>query len=141
MTPQELEQQRIHYVRVTNNLPFTYTDRFDGVPFTLRPGKTDNIPPQWADHMFGFKPGVSPDQMLRHIAKRQGWNTSEFVTIDDRTGKTKAQEYFEKLVIVPVAYKFVPAEEPDPREPVPADPEIPQADAAARRPRPSKIAP
>ena len=126
MTPAELERQRINYVRVTNGLDFPFTDRHDGVPVTIQPGKSENLPLDMAFHFFGFHADVTPDTMLRHIAKRQGWNTPDFVKQNPETHKTLAQEYFDKLKIEAVAYKMVPVADPDPRKPVPADPEIPR---------------
>jgi hypothetical protein len=125
MNPTELEQQRINYVRVTNGLAFPFTDRHDGVPVTIQPGKSENLPLDMAAHFFGFHPGVKPETMYRHVAKRQGWNTPEYVKQNPETHKTLAQEYFDKLTIEAVAYKLVQVEKPDPKRPVPADPEIP----------------
>jgi len=138
MNPDELEQQRIHYVRVTNGLAFPFTDRHDGVPVTIQPGKSENLPVDMAAHFFGFHPAVEPETMFRHICKRQGWNTPEYVKQNPESHKTLAREYFDKLIIEPVAYKLVPVEKPDPRKPVPADPAVPGEDAelvaaAARR--------
>lgn len=128
MNPQEIEQTRITYVRVTNNLPFALTDRYDGVPFEIAPGKSENLAPEVAAHFFGYDP--DPAKQMLHFAKRQGWNTPEFVKINEATGKSKAQEYFDALEIKPIAYQLVPVEDVDPREPIPADPEVPQEVAA-----------
>ena len=145
MNPNELEQQRIHYVRVTNNLEFAFTDRYDGVPITIAPGKSENLPLDIAAHFFGYSADVNPATMLRHICKRQGWNTPDFVKQDPDTHKTLAEQYFSRLKIEPVSYKLVPAESPDPRTPVPADPAVPEsddaglmADAPAARRRPAR---
>jgi hypothetical protein len=92
---------------------------------TIAPGKTENLPVDMAAHFFGFHPDVEPETMFRHICKRQGWNTPNFVKQNADTQKTLAREYFDKLKIEPVAYKLVPADKPDPRKPVPADPELP----------------
>jgi hypothetical protein len=136
MNPVELEQQRIHYVRVTNGLPFPFTDRHDGVPVTIMPGKSENLPLDMAAHFFGYHPAVEPETMFRHIAKRQGWNTPEYVKQNPDTHKNLAQEYFEKLKIEAVAYKLVPVADPDPRKPVPADPEMPAGELLPTQPRP-----
>jgi hypothetical protein len=128
MNPAELEQQRINYVRVTNNLAFPFTDRHDGVPVTIQPGKSENLPLDMAAHFFGFHPDVDKATMFRHVAKRQGWNTPEYVKQNPDTHKSLAQEYFDKLKIEAVAYKLVPVEAPDPRKAVPADPLPPDAD-------------
>jgi len=125
---------RLNYVKITNGLPFEFSDRHDGVPVRLPPGKTENLPVDMAEHFFGcLSCNFDPAGMLRHIAKRQGWNTPDFVKIDEATGKNKAQTYFDLLTIKPVMYKLVEVEDADPRAPVPADPEIPNADAPDRR--------
>ena len=135
MNPTELEQQRINYVRVTNHLEFSFMDRYDGVPVTIPPGKSENLPLDMAAHFFGYHPDVEPETMFRHIAKRQGWNTPEYVQQNPETHKTLAQEYFSKLKIEPVAYKLVPVGKADPKEPVPADPEIPEETTFAAKRR------
>ena len=124
MNPSELEQQRIHYVRVTNGLTVPFTDRHDGVPVTIMPGKSENLPLDMAAHFFGFSPGVEPETMFRHVCKRQGWNTPEYVKQNQDTHKTLAREYFDHLKIEAVVYKMVPVDDPDPRTPVPADPQM-----------------
>lgn len=135
MNPVELEQQRVRYVRITNGLPFPFTDRHDGVPITIQPGKSENLPLDMAAHIFGYQPGVDPEFMFRYVAKRQGWNTPEYVKVGD-SGKQKAREYFDQLTIEPVAYKLVPVEEPDPRKPVPAEQNIPEPSEGLMRDRP-----
>jgi hypothetical protein len=122
MNPAETENVRVHYVRVVNNLPFAFTDRHDGVPVTIPPGKSENLPLDMAAHFFGYTHhGIEKAVLFRHTAKRQGWNTPEFVKIDPDTGKSKAEEYFDKLRLEPVIYKMVPVENADPATPVPAD--------------------
>ena len=121
----DIGEARVHYVRVTNGLAVPFTDRYDGVPVTLPPGKTENIPLDMAAHFFGYHPGVERATMLRHVARRQGWNTPDFDKQNPDTQKTLAEDYFDKLKIEPVMYKLVQVEEPDPKRPVPADPELP----------------
>ena len=123
MDQNDIGQARIHYIRVTNGLDFPFTDRHDGVPVTIQPGKSENLPTDMAAHFFGPDLG-NPAAMLRYIARRQGWNTPEYVKQNPETSKTLAETYFGKLKIEPVMYKLV-AVDPDPREPVPADPEVP----------------
>jgi hypothetical protein len=124
MDTEDLINTRVEYVRLTNNLPFAFTDRYDGVPFTVAPGKSENFPVEVAAHFFGYDP--DPAAQMRHVAKRQGWNTPDFVKVNEETGKNKAEEYFDKLDIKQIAYKLVPVEDGiDPREPIPADPEVP----------------
>lgn len=116
-------EARLNYVKVKNGLPFDFTDRHDGVPVRLPPGKEENLPIDMAEHFFGCISGnFDPAYMLRHIAKRQGWNTPDFVKADEATGKNKAQQYFDMLTIRPVMFKMVEVEDADPRTPVPADP-------------------
>jgi hypothetical protein len=133
MDTDDLINTRVEYVRLTNNLPFAFTDRYDGVPFTVAPGKSENFPTEVAAHFFGYDP--NPAAQMRHVAKRQGWNTPDFVKLNEESGKNKAQEYFDKLKIEQVVYKLVPVEDGlDPREPIPADPEVPQEAASNLKP-------
>jgi hypothetical protein len=121
--PAQAEQFRIHYVRITNGLDVPFTDRHDGVPVTIEPGKSENLPLDMAAHFFGYSYGVKPETMFRHVCKRQGWNTPEFVKQNPDTHKTLAQEYFDKLKIESITYKMV-EEKPDLESPIPADPQI-----------------
>lgn len=140
MQPNETDQVRLRYVRVINNSSVPFTDRHDGVPVTIEPGKSENLPLDMAAHFFG--PSFDPVSMLRHVSRRQGWNTPEFVQVNPATGKTKAEENFSKLKIEPVTYKLV-EEKPDPREPIPAEQDLAadeDADAPRRGPgRPRKV--
>ena len=134
MNPAEIEQTRLKYVRVTNGLAFPFTDRHDGVPVTIMPGKSENLPLDMAAHFFGSN--FDPHVMFRHVAKRQGWNTPEYVKQNPDTHKSLAQEYFDLLKIEPVNYKLVEEKLADPRTPVPADPElITDVDKPVRRGR------
>lgn len=111
------------YVRVTNGLDEPFTDRYDGIPITIMPGKSQNLLPEQAAHFFGFFPGIERAQMFRHICKRQGWNTSDHVKQNPETRRTLAEQLFDKLQIEAVYFKLVEVNEPDdPAEPVPADP-------------------
>lgn len=122
MNPAETENVRVHYVRVVNNLPFSFTDRHDGVPVTIPTGKSENLPLDMAAHFFGYvHHGIEKAVLFRHTAKRQGWNTPEFTKVDPETGKSKAETYFDMLRLEPVIYKMVPVEPASPSEPVPAD--------------------
>lgn len=111
---------RIHYIKVTNNLDVPFTDRWDGIPVTLEPGKSDTLQLDMAAHFFGYGYQVPTDVMFRHVCKRQGWNTIDHLKVQP-SGKTLAQELFAKLLIVPVIYKMVEVE-PDTDAPIPADP-------------------
>lgn len=137
----EIEQTRLRYVRVTNGLDQPFTDRYDGVPVVILPGKSENIPIDMAAHF--FSPAFEdPETMFRHVTKRQGWNTPEYLKdCGDGTGRSRAREIFDAIKIEPVTYKLVPEITPDPREPVPAEQEIRQDPAPRRGPgRPPKNA-
>jgi hypothetical protein len=122
MNTAETENVRVHYVRVVNNLPMDFTDRYDGVPVKIPAGKSENLPLDMAGHFFGYTHhGIEKAVLFRHTAKRQGWNTPEFAKLDPDTGKTKAEAYFDMLRLEPVIYKMVPVEPSDPATPVPAD--------------------
>lgn len=122
------DDTRLQYVRVTNGLDVPFIDRYDGVPYTIKAHSSLNLPPDVAAHFFGTY--ADPEMTFRHVCKRQGWNTLEFLP----GGKTPARELFDKLQIQNIMYKLVPVEEPDPRKPVPADPAVPgEVDAADRR--------
>lgn len=125
--PVEESPYRIHYVRVTNNLDVAFNDRHDGVPVTINPGKSENLPLDMAAHFFGYHDGVKPETMLRHVSKRQGWNTPEHVKQDPISRKTLAEQYFAKLDIKPVKYRLV-EETVDTESPIPADPLPPPID-------------
>src|SRR5580698_5222999 len=141
MNPAELEHQRVRYVKVTNGLEVPFTDRHDGVPITIMPGKSENLPLDMAAHIFGYSPGVEPETMFRYICKRQGWNTPAHVQQNADTHKTLAREYFDKLKIEPIVYKLVQVEEPDPRKPVPAEQNIPdEPNEGLMRDRPRRTA-
>lgn len=99
---------RVQYVRVTNNSDQSWSDRHDGVPVTLPPGASQDVPLDMAAHFFGYHPGVTKVAMLRHMAKRCGWNTGDFVKQDQH--ERLAEEVFSKFLIEPVTFKLV--EEP-----------------------------
>lgn len=114
-------QERVRMVRVKNNLDFPFNDRFNGVPVTIPPGQSEKLPLDMAAHFFGYHPGVEPAVMLRHIARRQGWNTPDYVKQNPETHQTLAEEYFSKLQISPIMYKMVEEQVVDPRAPIPAE--------------------
>lgn len=116
------EQMRVRRVRVTNGLDEPFNDRFNGIPITIAPGATENLPLDMAAHFFGYQPGVDTETMFRHITRRQGWNSPEHVKRNPETQKRLAQELFERLKIEPVMYKMVeaPPEKIDPQKPIPA---------------------
>ena len=118
-----MEQVRTKYIRVTNGNDFTFTDRHDGVPVQIEPGKSENFPLDMAEHFFGYRDGATPDQMFRHTSRRQGWNTTAHLKVGE-SGKTLAQEMFDKIRIEPVMYRLV-EEKVDTEQPIPADPQVP----------------
>lgn len=113
---------RVRYLRVTNNTEQIWTDTYDGVPVTIVPGQTQQIPLDMATHFFGWHPDARPIEMMHHLAKRRGWRDPKFQIYDDPIHEQKvADEVFEKFSIEPVTYKLV-EERPAARarEPVPA---------------------
>jgi len=127
-----VEDQRIQYVSVQNGLDHDLSDMWDGVPIRIPAGKKDNLRIEVANHIFGYHPGVTAEAMLRHFAKRQGWNTKEWMEVVEGTSKTRAQIEFAKFIIKPVTFRMVPADEDAARdEAIPADPEA--------RPSPRRI--
>ena len=133
-TPQlPAETVRVKYVRVTNNGDVMFTDRHNSVPLRIKPGESKHVPLEAAAHIFGWVHGADPDQMFRHVQRRQGWNTPEYLKVDPDTGKTLAEKNFAKLKIEPVLYRLVEVER-DPSEPIAADPE-PEPEETPRTPR------
>ena len=119
---------RIHYVRVTNRLDVPFTDRWDGIPVAIMPGKSENLQLDMAAHFFGYHYEADPKAMFRHTCKRQGWNTPKHLELQ-ASDKTLAEELFAKIEIAPVVYKMVEVS-PDTDAPIPADieelPELPR---------------
>jgi hypothetical protein len=115
---------RLHYVRLTNHLDVPFTDRHDGVPVNILPGKSDNFPLDMAAHFFGNV--MDPDASFRHVCKRQGWNTPGHLKPSEADpSKTVAEMLFSQLEIKPVIYKMV-EEAPDLEQPIAADPKPPE---------------
>lgn len=94
-------------LKVTNNNDFTISDRFDGVPFEIEPGKSVTLPADAAAHLFGWQPGIEPRAMFLHVQKRWGWNTPEMVS------SGKAEKFFANLEFKPVTFRMVEVVEPD----------------------------
>jgi hypothetical protein len=123
---------RLHYVRLTNHLDVPFTDRHDGVPVSIGPGKSDNFPLDMAAHFFGNV--MDPEASFRHVCKRQGWNTPNHLKASEADPSKSVAEYmFSKLEIKPVIYKMV-EEKPDLDEAIPADPQPPEVERAAEKP-------
>jgi hypothetical protein len=105
------EDVRVRYVKVTNGTDEIWSDRHDGVPITLKPGASENIPLDMAAHFFGYHTDVKPVQMLAHMAKRQGWNAGDFLIQDLAARQRLADEFFAKFKIEPISYRLVPEHE------------------------------
>lgn len=134
----ESNEVRIKNVRVTNGLDVPFTDRYDGIPLRLLPGESRSLQLDMAAHFFGYHAGATPEHMMRHICKRQGWNGAEYINQNPENQKTRAQELFEKLRIEPVMYKLVEVQQ-DPTIAIPADPQ-PEDDPPRRGPgRPRNV--
>lgn len=136
MQPDDAPQFRIHYVRITNHGDVPFNDRHDGVPVSVPPGKSENLPLDMAAHFFGYAYGVPPEVMFKHVCKRQGWNTPAHLVRDD-SGKSLAERLFAKLDIQSVTYKMV-EEKVNTDAPIPADPD-PKSDADALPALPSRV--
>ena len=76
-----MPSEHIDRVRVFNGNPFQINDRFDGVPYEFPPGKITIIPPEAAQHIFGF-PGEEA-VMAAHMARRFGWNRQEHYKLEE----------------------------------------------------------
>jgi hypothetical protein len=107
-------EARVRRVRVTNGLDVPFTDGYDGAPITIAPGESESIDLDMAAHFFG--PSFEPLAMFRHVSKRQGWNTPEYLE-RNADGQTLAEQLFAKLKIEAVFYKMV-EEESDPDPPI-----------------------
>ena len=122
MAADDVTEQRVRFLRVTNNTEQIWSDSYDGVPVTIEPGKTQQIPLEMAAHFFGWHPDVTQAEMMHHLARRRGWRDQKFWVLDDPLHDEKvAAEVFEKFLIEPVTYKLVeerPATQA--RAPVPA---------------------
>src|ERR1700674_5517513 len=127
--PDITEGMRIHYVRGTNHLDVPFTDRHDGVPVSIDPGKSENFPLDMAAHFFGNV--EDPAVMFKHVSKRQGWNTPAHL-LPTPSGKTLAEVLFASVKIKRVVYKMV-EEVTTTDAPIPADP-LPEAMPEKRPP-------
>lgn len=131
MDDQDTLNIRTRYVRITNNGDTAFTDRHDGVPVSIAPGRSDNLPLDMAAHFFGYHDGVTQDAMFRHVCRRQGWNTPAHIRPGEN-GKSLAEALFATLEIKPVTFKLV-EEKVDTDAPIPADPEIEELPELPRR--------
>jgi hypothetical protein len=113
------EQVRVKYIRIVNRGDTDFTDRYDGIPVVIDARGSQNLNVEWAAHIFGYRDGATRADMLRHTAKRQGWNTIAYLAKDEN-GRTLAERLFDALEITPITYKLV-EEKPDLEQPIPAD--------------------
>ena len=86
---------RLHYVRLTNHLDVAFTDRHDGVPVSIGPGKSDNFPIDMASHFFGNV--MDPQASFRHVCKRQGWNTPNHLKPSEEDPSKTVAEMLESV--------------------------------------------
>ena len=100
-------------VEVMNGNDFPIEDLFDGVPIVIGIGQTVLLSPQQAAHCFGY-PGEFKD-MARHMSKRYGWNSREYLTLNEKR-QTRYEVLAEKITFTPVFYDLVRR----PNEPIPA---------------------
>jgi hypothetical protein len=105
----------IRRVRIVNHNSFAIHDRQDGVPYNFLPDKAVDIPPEVAEHIFGF-PGDTED-MHRHMAKRWGWNLPEHMTWED--GQMKWQRMCSNIDVSVERYEL--RRVIDPKAPIPAE--------------------
>lgn len=97
--------------KVTNRNHFTMRDRYDGVPIAFPPGVTINITRDQAAHFFGW-PGT-PDEMAVYMAKRNGWNTIDYVKREPGAHPEAPmlfQVYARNVTIEAVEMELVPKE-------------------------------
>jgi hypothetical protein len=71
-------------IKVINRNSRAIRDRYDGVPFTFKPNEPVVVTQAQANHFFGW-PG-DLEQRTHYMAKRHGWNTTEYVLRDPAAG-------------------------------------------------------
>lgn len=108
--------EHIERVRVTNGNPFQINDRFDGVPYEFPAGKTVVIPPEAAQHIFGF-PGDEADMHV-YMARRFGWNRQEHINPDESKGQRSWKQLASAIRIATEHYEVRRIHQPG--APIPA---------------------
>ena len=73
---------QIERIRVVNHNDFPISDRFDGIPWVLRPGESIDLPLEVATHILGYPGDV--EVMYRHMARRWGWNLPKHMVEDEK---------------------------------------------------------
>lgn len=101
MSDTENEKITVSGVRITNRNDFNIVDRFDGVPFTFESNKAETVPPDAANHIFGWAFEATPDEMLLYCQKRHGWNTPEVIKSGNHL------KWFKALEFKPVRFRMV----------------------------------
>ena len=105
--------ERIH-VRVVNRNDFPITDRYDGVVYKFEPADQSSaeargpdkkehsvtIPAEAANHIFGWTPTATHDEMFMHFQRRSGWNTPAYAD-------GKGERFFKRIEITSVTYRLV----------------------------------
>lgn len=69
-------------VKVRNDTDLQFEDRYDGIPYVIKPKSSINIPPDAAQHIFGisFLPAedgnvqIDRPAIFNHVSRRWGWN-------------------------------------------------------------------
>jgi hypothetical protein len=97
--PDDAELRRVH-VKITNHNDFVISDRYDNVEFAFEPHKSITIPAEAANHIFGWRDGISKEDMFKHFQKRSGWNTPEY-------SNGKGQKFWDKIDINKVVFRLV----------------------------------
>lgn len=122
-----MDEVTVGGVRIVNNNEFTIADMFDGVPFTFEPGKAITIPPDAANHIFGWRPvaeneteSARNNEMLIYCQKRHGWNTPDIVRVGEHTKR------FGKLEFKAVRFRMVEVTEDEESLPTMATPRRPR---------------
>lgn len=113
-----MDENEVHVggVRVVNKNDFEIVDRFDGVPFTFEPNKPVTIPPDAANHIFGWAHGATEDEMLVYCQKRHGWNTPQAIKAGDHL------KFFHNIEMKPVRFRMVEVAEDEDSLPTIAEP-------------------
>lgn len=101
VTPQVAEPRTLVSLKLTNNNDFVIEDRFDSVPYVLKPGEPVSIPSDAALHMLGWYPGCDLKAVETYVSRRWGWNTPELIKTGD------AKKFFAALSFKPITFKLV----------------------------------